>query len=59
MAISSLVDFSNREGWLSNASEVNAELSGIDTLLSNDEHYPQDQFQQRLKTLRGTLAQSN
>ena len=56
LAISSLVDFSNREGWLPRAAEVNTELGGIDTLLSNDEVYPQDQFQNRLKALRATLA---
>ena len=56
MAISSLVDFSNREGWLPRASEINGQLSGIDSLLSNEEHYPQDQFQTRLKALRSTLA---
>jgi hypothetical protein len=56
MAISSLVDFSNREGWLSHAAEINGQLSGIDSLLANEEHYPQDQFQTRLRTLRSTLA---
>jgi hypothetical protein len=59
MAISSLVDFSNREGWLARPAEVNTQLSGIDSILSNDEVYPQDQFQNRLKGLRATLAQSN
>jgi len=59
MAISSLLDFGSREGWLENGANINAQISGLDSLLANDEHYPREQFQNRLKTLRATLTRQS
>jgi len=59
MAISSLLDFGSREGWISDAPAVNAQLTALDATLTNDEHYSRDQFQTRLKTLRATLTRQS
>jgi hypothetical protein len=59
MGISSLLDFGSREGWIQDGATVNAQIAALDALLGNDERYPRDQFQSRLKTLRATLTRQS
>jgi len=56
MAISSIVDFSNRQHMLASPALVAAKLNTLNALLRDDEHFKPAEFQSQLRELRALLA---